>query len=141
MLFLVAMEGEAGAVTSELRPSAVWLETSTIGEVGTDRCLALARAHGLGSADAPVLGTKAPAEQGSLVVLASGPASLEDWLRSVLQVVEQRTMWIGAEGAATRLKLATNSWLLAVVEGAAESLALAEATGLDPGVAQSERAV
>ena len=32
----------------------------------------------------------------------------------------------------TKLKLATNSWLLAIVEGAAETLALAEGMGIDP---------
>ena len=41
-------------------------------------------------------------------------------------------MWVGEAGAGTRLKLAINSWILAVVEGAAETLALAEGLGLDP---------
>lgn len=41
-------------------------------------------------------------------------------------------MWVGEAGAGTRLKLATNSWTLAVVEGAAETLALTEGLGLDP---------
>ncbi len=41
-------------------------------------------------------------------------------------------MWIGETGAGTRLKLVTNSWVLAAVEAGAETIALAEGLGLDP---------
>jgi 3-hydroxyisobutyrate dehydrogenase len=41
-------------------------------------------------------------------------------------------MWVGEAGAGSRLKVVTNSWIVSVVEGAAESLALAEGLGLDP---------
>ena len=51
----------------------MWLQMSTLGEAGTERCLELARERGVTLLDAPVLGTKGPAEEGKLVVLASGP--------------------------------------------------------------------
>ena len=41
-------------------------------------------------------------------------------------------MWVGEAGAGTRLKLAANAWVLTVVEGVAESLALTRDLGLDP---------
>ena len=56
----------------------VWLQMSTIGEAGTDRAMALAREHELQFVDAPVLGTKQPAQEGKLVVLASGPDELRE---------------------------------------------------------------
>ena len=56
-----------------VREGTVWLQMSTIGEIGTERCAELAGAHGVTLFDAPVLGTKQPAEQGKLVILASGP--------------------------------------------------------------------
>jgi 3-hydroxyisobutyrate dehydrogenase len=118
--------------SADLAPDAVWLQMSTIGEAGTDRCIELAAEHELGFVDAPVLGTKAPAEQGKLVILGSGPDSLRERVAPIFDVVGQRTMWVGEAGAGTLLKLATNSWILAVVEGAAEALALAEGLGLDP---------
>jgi 3-hydroxyisobutyrate dehydrogenase len=41
-------------------------------------------------------------------------------------------MWVGEQaGASTRLKLVTNAWIVSVVEGAAETIALAEGLGLD----------
>jgi 3-hydroxyisobutyrate dehydrogenase len=115
-----------------LAEDAVWLQMSTIGIAGTERCIELAERHGVPLVDAPVLGTKAPAEQGKLVILASGPDAVRDRADPIFAVVGARTMWLGDAGAGTRLKLAINAWILAVVEGAAESLALAEGLGLDP---------
>ena len=105
---------------------------STIGEEGTERCAELASEHELEFVDAPVLGTKQPAEEGKLVILASGPERARDRLAPVLDAIGQRTMWVGGAGDGTKLKLATNAWLLAIVEGAAETLALAEGMGIDP---------
>ena len=124
---------------ASVREGTVWLQMSTIGEVGTERCAELARAHGLTLFDAPVLGTKQPAEQGKLVILASGPAAPTGWCgcgrdgpadlrrgRAEDDVVRR------ASATGTRLKLVVNGWVLTVVEGGAETIALAEGLGLDP---------
>ncbi len=130
---LDGMQGADGALAADQRgDEPVWLQMSTIGEPATERCIGLAHDHSLEFVDAPVLGTKEPAEQGKLVVLASGPDRLRDRLASVFEAIGQRSMWVGGAGAGSRLKLATNSWLLAVVEGVAETFALAEGMGLDP---------
>ena len=50
----------------------------------------------------------------------------------MFDAVGQKTIWVGEAGAGTRLKLVANSWVLTVVEGAAETFALAEGFGLDP---------
>ena len=130
---LEAVNGEAGAESGTPADDAVWVQMSTIGETGTQRCQELAQRWGIGFVDAPVLGTKQPAEEGKLVVLASGPEALRPRLEPIFDVIGQRTMWIGeAAGLGTRLKVATNSWVLAVVEAGAETLALAEGLGIDP---------
>jgi 3-hydroxyisobutyrate dehydrogenase len=128
---LDVMQGPDGAL-AEAHEDLVWLQMSTIGIAGTEGCAELAERHGATLVDAPVLGTKAPAEQGELVILASGPRDLRDRAEPVFDAVGKRTMWVGDAGAGTRLKIAVNVWILAVVEGAAESLALAEGLGLDP---------
>jgi 3-hydroxyisobutyrate dehydrogenase len=110
----------------------VWLQMSTIGESGTDRCAELARAHGLTLIDAPVQGTKQPAEEGKLVILASGPDGANKRVRPIFDAVGHKTIWAGEAGAGTRLKIVTNAWLLAIVEGGAEAIALAEGLDLDP---------
>jgi 3-hydroxyisobutyrate dehydrogenase len=128
---LAAMDGPDGALGGG-PTGAVWLQMSTIGIDGTERCAELAERHGLAFVDAPVLGTKQPAEQGDLVIMASGPDELRERLAPIFDGVGKRTMWLGAAGAGTRLKIAVNAWILTVVEGLAETLALAEGLGLDP---------
>ena len=125
-----AMEGPDGALAG--MDGAVWLQTSTIGIAGTERCAALAGDAGVTLVDAPVLGTRQPAEQGQLIVLASGPDTARDRVQPALDAIGKRTLWVGETGAGTRLKLVTNAWLLAVVEGAAEAIALAEGLDLEP---------
>jgi 3-hydroxyisobutyrate dehydrogenase len=120
------------ALSATTGPETVWLQMSTIGVAATERCLELARERDLEFVDAPVLGTKAPAEQGTLVILASGPDRLRPRLAPIFDAVGQRTMWVGGAGQATKLKLVTNAWIAAIVEGAAEAMALAEGLGLDP---------
>jgi 3-hydroxyisobutyrate dehydrogenase len=128
---LATMQGSDGALAGA-RPNSVWIQMSTIGEQGTARCAELAQEHGIGFVDAPVLGTKQPAQEGKLVVMASGPQSLRERVQPVFDAVAQRTMWVGEQaGASTRLKLVTNAWIVSVVEGAAETIALAEGLGLD----------
>jgi 3-hydroxyisobutyrate dehydrogenase len=130
---LAAMAGEDGALSS-MDPSSVWLQMSTIGESGIEECMSLAQRHGVAIVDAPVLGTRQPAEEGRLVVMASGPADehLRGRLAPIFDAIGQKTIWVGEAGMGTRLKLVTNTWLLAVVEGTAETIALAQGLGIDP---------
>ncbi len=128
-------DGVAAAIEQAapgLAPGTIWLQTSTVGVEGNDRLAALAHEHGLVYVDAPVLGTKGPAEQGTLTVLASGPESVKPRLEPVLAAIGARTMWVGAAGAGTRLKLVVNGWVLTVLDGVAQSLKLTEAFDLDP---------
>jgi 3-hydroxyisobutyrate dehydrogenase len=111
---------------------AIWLQMSTIGHHATDRCLELADQHQIPLVDAPVLGTKKPAEDGELVVLASGPDDVRDRVQPVFDAVGQRTMWVGEAGKGSRLKVVINAWIVALVEGAAETIALAEGLDVDP---------
>ena len=51
----------------------------------------------------------------------------------MFDAVGARTVELGDEpGAWTRMKLVLNTWLLALIEGLAESIALAERLGVDP---------
>jgi 3-hydroxyisobutyrate dehydrogenase len=131
-----AMECDEGALAvmadSDQPDLPIWLQMSTIGEEATDWCVSLAGRYGVGFVDAPVLGTRQPAEQGRLVVLESGPAEARPRVQPVFAAVGERTIRAGQAGAGTRLKLVANSWLLAVVEACAETIALAEGLGVDP---------
>jgi 3-hydroxyisobutyrate dehydrogenase len=115
-------------------PHPLWVQMSTIGEAATRRCAELANGSGVGFVDAPVLGTRQPAEEGKLIVLESGPEEARPRLVPVFDAIGQRTIRVGEAGAGSRLKVVANCWVLAVVEAAAETIALAEGLDLDPGL-------
>jgi 3-hydroxyisobutyrate dehydrogenase len=128
---LDAMEGTDG-VLAGAESGAIWLQMSTIGIEGTERCAALAEEHGLTMVDAPVVGTKQPAEQGKLTVLASGPEEIRERCEPIFEPISQKAVWLGEAGTGTRMKLVINSWLLSLVEGLAETIAFAEGIDIDP---------
>lgn len=126
-----AMRPAAGAFT----PGAVWAQCSTAGLDALPGFADYAHQQGLTFVDSPVLGTRQPAEAGALVVLAAGPPEVRDRLSPVFTAIGSRTLWAGdegAQGAATRLKLVCNSWVLTVTNGVAEALALARGLGVNP---------
>jgi 3-hydroxyisobutyrate dehydrogenase len=112
----------------------VWAQMSTIGQEGTWRCRSLAEHKDVVYVDAPVLGTREPAEEGKLVILASGPEDALARCRPLFEAIGQRTLRLGEAGSATRAKLVVNSWVLGVTGLVAETISLAEALGLDPQV-------
>jgi 3-hydroxyisobutyrate dehydrogenase len=126
-----AVEAVADPLLGALDPEAAWWQASTIGIAAIER---LAERAGPGQlVDGPVLGTKQPAEQGNLIVIASGPAAAKERCRPAFDAVAARVVDLGEEaGAGTRMKLVLNAWLLALTEGLAESVLLAEGVGVDP---------
>lgn len=120
------------SAAGSVRPGTVWAQMSTVGLAATVELAELAAEHDLVFVDAPVLGTRAPAESGQLTVLAAGPDSARDALAPVFDAVGSRTVWLDGVDGATRLKLVLNSWVLALTGGIAESVGLAEGLGVDP---------
>jgi 3-hydroxyisobutyrate dehydrogenase len=116
-----------------MRPSAVWVQTSTVGLDGAAMLAGLAEQHRVPLVDAPVLGTKQPAERGELIVLAGGPTAVRAAVTPVLDAIGSRTVWVGEQpGGGQRLKLVANSWVLSVNAATAQAVALATGLGLDP---------
>lgn len=112
---------------------AVWVQSSTVGLDGTDRLAELARGHGIAFVDAPVLGTKQPAENGQLIVLAGGAEQVRPAVEPVFDAIGSRTVWVGERpGDGHRLKLVANSWVLSVVGATAQAVGLASAVEVDP---------
>ncbi len=134
MLFDIEPVLSVMADVAEVWPTgAVWVQSSTVGVEGTRRVAAFAAERGIDVLDAPVLGTKAPAENGQLVWLVSGPSSLREKVAAPFDAMGTRTQWVSETlGDASKLKLAVNAWIGAMVNGVAQSIALARGLGLDP---------
>ena len=134
---VLTMVFDVDAVDDVIRRAApaagtVWLQASTVGVDGVQRTVETARELDLVLVDAPVLGTKEPAEKGALVVLASGPEDARERVAPVCDAIGSKTLWLGPAGAGSRLKLVCNSWVFMVTAGVAQAIAGARALGLDP---------
>jgi 3-hydroxyisobutyrate dehydrogenase len=132
--FVLTMLADGDTVEEVVRDldfgDAVWLQMSTVGIDATERLMEIAGDTPF--VDAPVVGTKQPAEKGELTVLASGPRDARDRAKPVFDAVAARVVDLGEAGEGTKLKLVINSWLVILVEGLAETMAFSEAIGVDP---------
>ena len=126
-----AAGGENGTL-SALPDDGVWLQMSTVGIEGNEKLAGIADENGVYYVDAPVLGTKQPAEQGQLIVLASGPEEVRDRCDPVFDAVGSKTLWLGPAGTGSRLKLVTNNWIVGLLGALAETISLARAIDVDP---------
>ncbi|HEY3673797.1 MAG TPA: NAD(P)-dependent oxidoreductase, partial [Acidimicrobiia bacterium] len=139
---VVTMVTDADAVISiaddqgmlaALAPGAIWAQMSTIGVAGIDRVAALVDKDrpDITLLDAPVSGSKVPAEQGQLTIFASGPEEARARVTPLFDALGQRTIWVGPVGTGTRLKVVNNTWLAFGAEAVAGSVSLAHRLGLE----------
>ena len=114
-------------------PGAVWMQSATVGPQSVRTIAELAAQHGVGMIDAPVVGTKKPAEEGTLVPLVSGDPGLIEKVRPVLDAIGSKTVVVSDRiGDASSLKLACNAWVASLLAGTAQSLTMCRDLGVDP---------
>jgi 3-hydroxyisobutyrate dehydrogenase len=139
---VVTMVTDADAVMSiardqgmlaALAPGAIWAQMSTIGVSGIDRVAAIVddERPDVTLLDAPVSGSKEPAEQGKLTIFASGPEEARSRVTPLFDALGQRTIWVGPVGSGSRMKLVNNTWLAFTSEAVASAVALARRLGLE----------
>jgi len=129
---VVSIAGDQGMLAA-LSPGAIWVQMSTIGVTGIERVAAMVadQRPDVTLVDAPVSGSKEPAERGQLTVFASGPDEVRSRVAPLFDALGQRTIWVGAVGAGSGVKLVNNTWLAFAAEGVSASVALARRLGLE----------
>jgi 3-hydroxyisobutyrate dehydrogenase len=128
---VIAIARDQGMLAA-LAPGAVWVQMSTIGVAGIERVVAMVAAQrpDVVLLDAPVSGSRDPAERGQLTIFASGPQQARARVTPLFDALGQRTIWVGGVGAGSRLKLVNNTLVAFAAEGVAASVALAGRLGL-----------
>jgi len=123
-----------GGVVGAFAAGTAWAQMGTIGVDATTRIAAR-----LGQVrpdvmfvDAPVSGSKGPAEAGQLLILASGPPAAQPAVRPAFSAIGRKTVWLGEAGQGSRLKLVVNAYMSILIEGVAEAMELADRFGIDP---------
>jgi 3-hydroxyisobutyrate dehydrogenase len=129
---VMAIASDEGMLAA-LAPGAIWVQMSTIGVPGTERIATLVEHErpDITLLDAPVSGSKDPAQRGELTIFASGPDEARGRVTPLFDALGQRTIWVGPVGAGTKLKVVNNTWLAFAAEAVAVSVALARRLGLD----------
>jgi 3-hydroxyisobutyrate dehydrogenase len=121
-----------GGVADAFADGCVWAQMGTIGIESTLRIrdrLAAQRPSVI-FVDAPVSGSKGPAEQGQLLILASGPAAAADRVDPVFDILGRKTVWLGQVGQGSVVKLVVNTYMSILIEGVAETMELADRLGI-----------
>ncbi|ADW73800.1 6-phosphogluconate dehydrogenase NAD-binding protein [Rahnella aceris] len=126
-------QGDNGLLAG-LKQGGIIAQMGTLGVDATESLMALIKTlrPDVVFFDAPVSGTKAPAEQAQIVVLASGDREAGAAIEPVFAAISKATKWLGEAGRASKMKLVVNAWLIAMMEGIAETTQLAEALGFTP---------
>jgi 3-hydroxyisobutyrate dehydrogenase len=123
--------GEDGVIHG-LAPGSVLVDHSTISPTSTAAMAARATNLGVAWIDAPVSGGSEGAVNGTLAVMAGGPASALERVRPYLDAYSSSVVHIGDEPGSGQMAKAVNQVLVVVNQLAvSEALLLADAAGLD----------
>ena len=123
--------GDSGALAA-MPEGATLIQMGTLGVAETDRLIAEAddARDDIVFIDAPVSGTKAPAEQGKIAILTSGDRErAAAVVEPIFDVLGKQTHWLGQAGQGARMKIVVNAWLVSMMQGIAETAHLADTLG------------
>lgn len=122
--------GENGAAAG-MSDGKGYIDVSTIDVESAKAIAAAVRGNGGTYIEAPVSGSKGPAEQGALIFLTAGDRELFDRATPMLDVMGKRSFFLGSEvGAGAKMKLVINMVMGSMMASFAEGMALADISGL-----------
>ena len=130
---LAAANGEDGFLAG-LRPGTTVIDMSTIDPDTTRAVASQVEAAGAAMLDAPVSGSSAWAQDGTLTIMVGGDAAVLEAQREVLAAMGTTVIHCGAIGMGETVKLANNLVAGVSMAAVAEAFALATAKGVDPQV-------
>jgi len=122
--------GEGGFLPA-MRAGSLWVDCSTVDPACVREMAAAAAEHGVRYVDAPVAGSKVPAEKGELLFLAGGDVADVLEAAPLFAVMGKRTIHAGPVGSGSSLKLCNNLMLGAAMLAFGEAVAAGQAMGLD----------
>ncbi|MFP7492717.1 NAD(P)-dependent oxidoreductase [Terribacillus saccharophilus] len=122
--------GEDG-LFSGMKENSLWVDVSTVKPAFSKEMAKAAHAHHIRFVDAPVSGSKAPAQQGKLHFLVGGDEQDVKEITPSLGKMGQSIQHMGANGNGSATKLAVNMLLVQSLTGLSEAITFGEATGLD----------
>ncbi|MEG3638059.1 NAD(P)-dependent oxidoreductase [Magnetococcus sp. PR-3] len=127
---LAILTDDEGIIDTELTNKVV-INASTVSVEASEHAAKLVEKAGGTFLDAPVSGSKIPAQTAKLVFLAGGDSSVMDRCEDLLLTMGSSMIRCGKVGDGTRMKLAMNLLMSGMVQALGESLMLVRQSGLD----------
>lgn len=121
----------ADGIIAGLRSGKGYVDMSTVDAETSIESARLTHEAGALFLEAPVAGSRKPAEDATLTIMAAGDRSLYDSSLPVLETMGRKVLYLGETGNAARMKLANNLVMGGMLTALCEGLALASGSGLD----------
>ena len=118
-----------------LAPGKIVVDMSTVSPALSRTIAATVRERGAHMMDAPVSGSVSTLEQGKLSIMAGGDRTTFDKVKPILEDIGPKVTYVGANGLAVSMKIATNISVAVQILAFAEGVLLAEKSGIARDVA------
>jgi 3-hydroxyisobutyrate dehydrogenase-like beta-hydroxyacid dehydrogenase len=116
----IGQQGFLGA----MRPGSIWIDSSTVNPSFSRQMAGMAAERSVGFVDAPVAGTKGPAERGQLLYLVGGAPGEVEKCQPLFDIMGRKTIHIGQQGMGVSMKMTINLLLAQAMAGFSEAMAL-----------------
>lgn len=115
---------------AHLRKGSLWIDCSTMNPSYSRKMADECRERGVHFMDAPVAGSKIPAEQAQLIFFAGGEKEDVEFSRPLLDAMGKAVIHIGGHGMGTSMKMVNNLLLAGAMAAFSEGLVLGETLGI-----------
>ena len=128
---VAAVRDGADGILAGLGAGKGYVDMSTVDAETSLESARLTRERGAQFLEAPVAGSRKPAEDGTLTIMAAGDRELYDSSLPLLEKMGKKILFLGETGNGARMKLANNLVMGGMMAAFCEGLALAAKSGLD----------
>jgi 3-hydroxyisobutyrate dehydrogenase-like beta-hydroxyacid dehydrogenase len=132
---LESVTGGPDGILAGLGPGKIYIDMSTVSPAASRAVAEQTKAKGAAMLDAPVSGSVITLEQGNLSIMAGGSREAFDKALPVLQAIGPKVTYVGTNGLAVSMKIATNLSLAVQMLAFSEGVLLAEKSGIARGTA------
>jgi 3-hydroxyisobutyrate dehydrogenase-like beta-hydroxyacid dehydrogenase len=132
---VLALTGGPDGVLVGLTPGKIYVDMSTISPAVSRDIAKQVAAKGAFMLDSPVSGSVETLEAGKLTLMVGGDEAIFEKVKPILLDIGPKATYVGANGLAVTMKIATNLSLGAQMLAFCEALLLAEKSGIEREVA------
>ena len=128
---LQAVTSGADGILEGLGAGKIYVDMSTVSPAASRELAKKVEAKGAQMLDAPVSGSVSTLEEGKLSIMVGGRKETCDRARPILEAIGPKVTYVGANGLAVSMKIATNLSLAVQMLAFSEGVLLAEKSGID----------